>query len=472
MDNVVSTRFAQMTALEEASLFHKHSQGGFFSMLVQHPDKTKRQTSYPLVDMPKIINSVDQNYDTWMSQAEFKSPNRRLVNLLRVGLLFSDLDTYNTGWAFAKSPDTQARMIMDYCANEGLPVPSLIVYSGRGLQAKWLLDGALPKQALPRWNACQQNLIQRLENVGSDTCAKDASRVLRLVNTVNTKSGEKCRVICIHERNQEPIRYNFEWLCETLLPIARWDLEKRRTQRLYEHTQRHTKGLRRFCGEQLAWDRLEDLRKLLFIRGGAFEGERMRYLFWMLNFLLLSRAADSCNMYYEAAALAKELDPCWGYRSQELRTLYAKSRQYDAGVQIEFEGKKYAPLYTPTNDTLINLFRIKDEEQEQLHSIISKDMARKRDKGRREAKARLLGRETAQTYHRQISENALERKRLAHQLRKEGVLVRVIAQRLNVSQRSVLNYLRENIEANTELKSSNQPYRKKQNSCFLNFSLT
>jgi hypothetical protein len=32
-------------------------------------------------------------------------------------------------------------------------------------------------------------LIDRLAGLGADPAAKDASRVLRLVNTVNTKSG-------------------------------------------------------------------------------------------------------------------------------------------------------------------------------------------------------------------------------------------------------------------------------------------
>ncbi|QTZ89689.1 hypothetical protein GQ627_0ndm00273 (plasmid) [Klebsiella pneumoniae] len=38
-------------------------------------------------------------------------------------------------------------------------------------------------------------LVDRLLPLGADRQAKDASRVLRMVDTVNQKSGEICRVV-------------------------------------------------------------------------------------------------------------------------------------------------------------------------------------------------------------------------------------------------------------------------------------
>lgn len=99
----------------------------------------------------------------------------------------------------------------------------------------------------------------------------------------------------------------------------------------------------------------------------------MRHLFWRLNFLLLSGATNSAQMYHEAAALSSELDTRWSYRSKELMTLYSKAKSYEAGERVEFGGKSFAPLYTPKNDTLINLFQISQQEQEQLKTIISTD---------------------------------------------------------------------------------------------------
>src|SRR5512143_2868231 len=117
-----------LTGLEEASLYHDAGQHGFFSLLwcdpakeplverlrqekrqlrlkliaVQDPAsddydptgeltkileaklsqcpklKPKIQKSYRLSEMPRVIENLDQNRDTWISQAEFIRPNRRV----------------------------------------------------------------------------------------------------------------------------------------------------------------------------------------------------------------------------------------------------------------------------------------------------------------------------------------------------------------------------------------------------------
>ena len=74
-------------------MYHDSNRSGFFSLLVDVRGE-KRQSSHRLADMPAILNLVDKTRDTWMSQAEFIRPNRRVVNLARLGLLFTDLDTY------------------------------------------------------------------------------------------------------------------------------------------------------------------------------------------------------------------------------------------------------------------------------------------------------------------------------------------------------------------------------------------
>lgn len=390
-------------ASEEAACYHSIERQGYFSLLVANgANSRKRQESYRLGLMPQVLSRLDRTHDTWLSQAEFFVPNRRVVNLSRIGLLFADLDTYRTPLA-ALSPEQQVNALQLCCNDEGIPPPSLVVFSGRGLQAKWLLDGTIPRQALPRWDACQRILVERLANLGSDMAAKDASRVLRLVETVNSKSGEMCRVIHVNSGTDgEPIRYGFEYMTECLLPVSRWEIERQKKARKTRQEQRSqpqlrlvpggwTGGIRALNTRRLAWDRLEDLRALRLLRGGAHEGERMKFLLWELNFLMLSGAVHSTRMYPEAAALAKEIDPAWGYHSEELMTLYAKAKAWNAGEAVEFNGKKYPALYTPRNDTLISLFRITDAEQEHLRTIISRSMALERDRARHEARRRAAG---------------------------------------------------------------------------------
>lgn len=392
---------------DEAQMYHDSTRSGFFSLLVDSRGG-KRQSSHRLADMPKVLNLLDKKIDTWISQAEFIRPNRRVVNLLRLGLLFADLDTYRVPALASRKPDELAASVLFLCADTGLPAPSILIYSGRGIQAKWLLEGTIPRQALPRWNACQRYLVDRLTHVGADPMAKDASRVLRTVETVNSKSGEVCRVVHVQSGNDgQPIRYNFEYLAEALLPAARWTIEQQRQEQAERRAKKKrfllvpggkADNLRGFSGRQLAWDRLEDLRKLAELRGGVGEGSRMQHLFWRLNFLLLSGATNSKQMYHEAAALARELDPQWNSRSKELMTLLSKAKAYEAGEKVTFGGKEFAPLYTPKNDTLINLFRITAEEQRQLKTIVSQVEAAERHRKREEARRRAAGAVGRETY--------------------------------------------------------------------------
>lgn len=427
-------------------MYHDSNRIGFFSLLVDVRGE-KRQSSHRLADMPTILNLVDKTRDTWMSQAEFIRPNRRVVNLSRLGLLFADLDTYRIHALAGRDPEKLAASVLYFCAEEGVPAPSMLIYSGRGIQAKWLLEGTIPRQALPRWNACQRYLVDRLAHIGADPMAKDASRVLRTVETVNSKSGEVCRVVHVTNGiDGQPIRYNFEYMAEALLPAARWKIEQQRQE---QSQQRATKklfllvpggkadNLRGFSGRQLAWDRLEDLRKLAELRGGVVEGQRMQHLFWRLNFLLLSGATNSKQMYHEAAALARELDPQWSSRSKELMTLFSKAKAYEAGEKVSFGGKEYAPLYTPKNDTLINLFRITPEEQQQLKTVVSQAEAAERHRKREEGRRRAAGAIDRETY----LETANGKLAKAQALRAEGLSVRAIAKRMGVSVMAVSRYI-------------------------------
>lgn len=405
--------------LFEPSSYHQSADWGYFSILTRQPGERALQSSHLLRDMPQVVALLDPQRDTWISQAEFAKQNRRVVNVLRIGLLFCDLDSYKLPGFERASPQTLLNSLLFFCAVEGIPAPSIVLYSGRGLQAKWLLDKPIPRQALPRWNACQRYLVEKLKVIGADPAARDASRVLRLVDTVNTKSGEMCHVLHVTEQAGEPVRYGFDYLAEHLLPLSREALAEARDIReklkegkgLYVIEGGATAGLKRFSGRTLAWHRLEDLRTLAEIRGGVQEGQRMLMLFWQLNFLLLSGATNSAGMWHEAAELARQIDRSWSYGSSELSTLYNKARLHEKGERVEFNGRELTALYTPKNATLIELFGITDDEQSKLKTIISTDIAKQRDAGRKRKQ-----RQDAGSVDRTIYESNAQQKRATGRL--------------------------------------------------------
>ena len=165
---------------------------GCFSLLVKPPFKEARQRSYPVAQLPHILQALDPNIDSYISQAQFFKRNRRVVNLWSVGLCWVDLDTYNTHYGELK-PEYAAFAVRMFLQDEGMPSPSMIIHSGRGIYLKWLFEKGIPRAALPRWNAVQATIVRRLQKFGADPNAKDASRVLRLVRTDN-KTQPKTRI--------------------------------------------------------------------------------------------------------------------------------------------------------------------------------------------------------------------------------------------------------------------------------------
>ena len=371
--------------LFEPSTYIDYQGPGYFSILVKPPYRQARQKSYETTLLPTIITLLDPSIDTWISQATFNQANRRAVNLRSVGLCFVDLDTYHCKGLIGKSPEEIAGLLNLFCTEEGIPAPSLILFSGRGLQAKWLLDQAIGKASLPAWNQVQNGLIQILDNFGADNNAKDISRVLRLVRTVNTKSGEMVRIVDLSGTMDCPARYDFEDLQEIIK--IRFP-EKKRVQP-YTAKILQFPNSQALANKKLNWDRLCDLQKLVSIRGGIKEGIREVMLFWQLNFLALYDPGK--DLWYEAQALASNIDSRWFtdeiYKST-FTTLYRKASEIRAGVKYEYAGRQYSPGYTPRNQTLIDRFSISSKEEELLKTIITpgEKVRRLREK-RREAGA-------------------------------------------------------------------------------------
>lgn len=352
---------------------------GYFAILYKDGQKIPHQVSYPLDALGPVIQTINPAFDTWISQATFAAKNRRAVSLRSVGLLFADLDTYKFDGLRGRTPDQLATLFLGYCAAEGLPPPSIILFSGRGLQVKWLLETAIDRGSILLWNDVQRALVHILDGFGADRNARDVSRVLRLEKTVNTKSGELVRVV-----HTEPgtasgglVKYDFEDLAKALLPrlnpLTPQDKDKT-CANLQDKGQTCATPRPRSSGlsaNALNWARLEDIRTLWRLRGGVVEGYRETTLFWCMNFLVMAAPVPDNQFWYEARALASEIYPGDFWRESDLSTVYRKAQEYRAGSRVIYQGRMYPPLYTPKNETLAEAFRIEPEEEQHLQTIIS-----------------------------------------------------------------------------------------------------
>ncbi len=169
------------------------------------------------------------------------------------------------------------------------------------------------------------------------------------------------------------------------------------------------------------------------MESGVPHGYRSKYLHWCLNFLLLSGAVHSSQLFQEAQALVREVCPDFSKEVRSiLSTLYLKAQAYEAGEKIEFGGRMYPPLYTPKNSTLQELFEIQDAETPHLKTIISAAEAAERDRQRhRKSMDRATYLETA------------EQRRVEARLRRaKGESLREIALALGVSHEGVRQMLK------------------------------
>ena len=448
----------------EASHYHDAQAHGFFAHIVKrwHVRAGRRQfgmcqRSHRVSALAYVIEHADPALDNYISQAEFFKPNRRVVNLLRLNLNFLDLDilAVDPRWDGHVPTPQMVGAVLLFCDDEGIPRPTFIIFSGRNLYGKYLHERPLPRQAVTRWNAVQRRLVDLFQRFGADHRAKDASRVLRLMGTTNTKSGKIVRVLHVETEDGQPKRYGFDWLAHEILETGRGTIaENRREAQAKREAARRgqaavdkqagTAGLRKFDPRRLAWDRLEDLRKLADLRGwmqsGVPEGHRENYLFWSANFMLSSGATHPGQMFHEVTALAREVCPGSGMDAEvrsSLSTVYRKGLEHLAGGRVEFNGRKYSPLYTPRNETLAEQFQITREEERELQTIISGAEAAERHRKRRLAKLRESGAVNRADY----LESAEMKRAEARLMAITGLSPREIAIHLNVSEEAVSTWL-------------------------------
>ena len=320
-----------------------------------------------------MIDALDTDRDSFLSQASFFRPNRRAVNLWHLPLCFTDLDYHKTERG-PVPPDYLTFVVRQFLADEGLPPASIYVSSGRGLYIKWFLRPALPQAALPRWNAVQKEIVDRLARFGADPLAKDCSRVLRLVQTVNTKVADperrRVQVVHLEERGGEPLHYDFDQFADEVLPFTRQQIRELRAARMSAREERaaakEANGSReaaaiRFTAKTLRAGRMADLRRLIARRGGIAKGMREQMLFVLVNEGMGSGIIHPKHAHLEARALAHEVNPNFREGSEwsqgDLSAVIARGKeQYATGFETRMG------LHRFKTETLIDWFAIQPNE--------------------------------------------------------------------------------------------------------------
>ncbi|HBZ6548692.1 TPA: DNA-binding response regulator [Clostridium perfringens] len=302
------------------------------------------QWHYKYTELKELDMSGENIYIT---PNTFYKPCRRLENIKELNTLFIDLDYYKTG-------KTRVQVLMDLeknYFNQSIPIPNYVIDSGRGMYLIWLIN-AVPSQALPLWKAIQDYLYKQLKDFGADRQALDATRILRVPGSINSKSKTIVSIL-----DEYDYIYDLREIQNGFLPeLKPYEKKKGRPSKINFI----------FRERSLYFGRIQDIIKLCELREYDLKGHRELILF-LYRYYLCSFTEDVQKALEDVIELnnsfrqpLRENEAIRATRSAE-RCYLDKNKQY-----------KYK------NDTLIELLEITEEEQTYMTIIISKEEYKRR----------------------------------------------------------------------------------------------
>lgn len=409
---------------------------GFFTLLTKKSKEDRiKWESHNIRLLPDVIRFCDRRINNYISQHSFFARDRKLTHLQSFNTVWVDLDYYRNADLAYLPPEVIQERILDRCQEADLPLPSLLVYSGRGVHGKWLLERPLPAVALSKWNLVQRTLVERFKDFRSDSnCGP--TQPLRIEQTTNTESGEYARVLWEQREDgrNEPRRYDFNYLCDRILPLT----EAEYKQAIIEGKQKERKqasnpNLHRLTWETFYWGRFQDVRKLAQLRGyysGLPDG--MRYDFMFVGASSLCWFVKRDRLYGELLALGKEFAPLWTPKkvTEHCSFVFKKFKSVTA------RGEPIDRLLIK-NETIMDRLQVTPSEEREMSVLISKVEKQRRHRERMQAIRRAQG----VTERAKYEARATERREKARELRQNGLSFNQIAQALGISRRWAINLI-------------------------------
>lgn len=399
------------------------------------------QSNYDLKSVPEVVRLLSNQPDIFISQNRFFGPRRLISQLAELSALFSDLDYYRVPGFQTHTPEQIYGLARDKLSDANLPMPNLGIATGRGVALLWLHE-PMPRQALPRWNACQQHIHEVLKSLGADRAALDAARVLRLVGTTNETAKATVRVL----NSLTVAPYKFEELAESILPLTRAEVRSLSIQRSLKKEQKLNRPPQQFTAATL-WEgrlaELQALRKHRHQRGKLPPGQRDAWLF--IAGVAMSWLAPPSAMRRELFGLAKEVA---GWDDTEckdrMHAIIRRAGKAGKGETITWNDQEIDARYRFQDSTIIEWLNITEAEMKELgfkHLVdvnIKLERKREKDKSYRQKKRQNEGIQSRKEYESQANERRVK----AVNLREQGVSYRKIAKTLCCSEAEIRRLLK------------------------------
>lgn len=385
--------------------------------------KTKDGTSQYHYKRDEIDNHLHEwmQPDSYVSMNTFYTPKRLITNLKEIRTAFVDIDCHNLGW----SAEMMAIKLKRQFFGKSLPVPNMIIYSGRGLNLIWFMD-PLSGLAVERWDKLQKAIYDTVKSLGADNKATDASRVFRLAGTTNSKNGAQVHCEVLHEE-----RITFDRFVGDYFP----DLLKRvKKPQKASKTKPDSKGKVKHLFNEftLMKARMNDIETLNTLRNGEMEGSREYALFLYRYWALVMREDKDYASNAMLEMNGRFSEPL--ARREALGDTKSAERYYDSGIPFKITHKR-----------IIEWLNITNEEQQQLVTIISPSEKRRRDRESQQERRRAQGVIARSEYEAERQSKKAERLDQLRKLKAElpAATQKDLAEALGVALPTVKKYLAE-----------------------------
>ena len=395
-------------SIEYVNIIHGDSKGWITKAKICN--KEYKQWHYKYKD---LIELKFDEYNVYITLNTFYKTYRRIECIKELNALFIDLDTYKTSF-------TKEQILINLNENhfkQSMPIPKFIIDSGRGLYLIWLIK-KVPSMALPLWKAVEEYFYKTLKEFGADRQALDATRILRVPGSFNSKTHTEVKIIDNYDYLYELREIQSEYMPELSekAPVRRGRPKKVK----YIYRER-----------SLYYTRLQDIIKLCELRGYDLKGQRELILFLYRYYLC-----------YFTEDVEKSLNDTLELNSMFRQSL-SEREVIRATKSAETVFKDKNKDYKYKNETLINLLEITEEEQKEMKTIISKDEYKRRKKLRNtkayENKLKTQGKLSEK-------EKLLQRRVKIKDLLAKGLKQKDICSQLNISKDTYLRdrkYLKE-----------------------------
>lgn len=455
------------------------SDGGFACYCVGSFTNEGRKTwrnnltdSAEKLNIYRADNRMDCN--NYLSISTFKTGScRKEFNVKEVKRLFLDIDAHDNPINIDEAKLLSDYMLDNWFDEYELPEPNYIIFSGRGLQVLFTLNGCDDVGEWKRYqtallNDCQELLKNLKEHSLSEASVvaiehepeidmlKDAARVHRVPDTINLKSNVAAKLLyqkedhvyTLNELNENYTAFSDENLVEKK--------EKKKTQKKTksEPTERDVDLSGIDMGDKQAIDphffeiidktikpRLSDLETLIKLRNEAgFDGGYRNNLISIYIPTLVSCGYKNEDVVKEAHRINSLFnEPLKQAEVNDWLNSCLKKKEI-----VDADGKKvvsrvYYRFYT---NTIIDKLQITPEEQEAMKVLCDEKLKKKRNREKNKERQNANRREV---YAEKTADKRKEKEKRNNRIKElsaDGMSARQIAKQLGVNVSTVSRVLK------------------------------